>query len=104
MLPIAVLTVTGRRRITRRRVCRRRRISRGRVRRHLGFSWRWRWCRMLTAIAHQLAVVVADITDAMRDVERRRLLAAPMRPAADRSQCAAVHPKLPAALLVGTGR
>ena len=51
-----------------------------------------------------MAVIVADVADAMRDIEGGQLLAAAVCSAADGGQSRAVHPDFPAALLVGAGR
>ena len=88
-----VFAVAWRRAISRRRVARSRRIPRsgiGRPRRG-----------GLPAIADQVAIVVADIADASRDVESGELFTASMGSAADRAQGAALHSKIAAALLVG---
>jgi hypothetical protein len=52
----------------------------------------------------QLPVVVADVADAMGDIEGRHLLAAAVGPTANRSQCIALHSEIAAALLIGAGR
>jgi hypothetical protein len=58
----------------------------------------------LAAAADQLAVVVADIADAMSHIEGRLLLTATMGSAANCAQGAAMHPEVPAALLIGARR
>src|SRR5260370_41796734 len=65
--------------------------------------WR-RGCHSLAAIADQLAVVIADIPDAMRHIEGRQLIAASIGSMADRGQGATLHSAVPAALLIGARR
>src|SRR5262249_16963809 len=104
MLPIGLLfAVARRRRVSRSGVAGRRRISGARVGGGRALPRR-RGRRGLGPTADQLAVVVADVADAMRDIEGRQLLAAPVGSAADRCQSAALHSEIPAALLVGARR
>jgi hypothetical protein len=58
----------------------------------------------LAAIADQISVVVADIADAVRDIESGRLLAAPIRSAAERGQRGSLHSDVSAALPIRTRR
>src|SRR3954447_13838700 len=96
--------VAWRRAITRRGVPGLGGISGRRIARRLGLSrWRHRSSR-LAAVADQLAVVVADVADAMRHIEGCRLIAASIGSTADRGQGATLHSEVPAALLIGAGR
>jgi hypothetical protein len=106
-LPVALLFAVARRRPrSRRGVSWGRDVSGcwiSRISRCRALPWRrWRRRCRLPAIALQLAVVVADVAGAMSHIERSRLLPAVIGSAAKCAQSTALHPDVPAALLVGT--
>src|SRR6516162_2862274 len=65
---------------------------------------RWDGCGRLSAIADQLAIIVADITDTVRHVESRQLLAASIGSKAERGQGRPLHSEIAAALLIRARR
>jgi hypothetical protein len=58
----------------------------------------------LAAIAFEIAVVVADVTDAVRDVQGGPLLTATTGSAAQGGEDGALHPDVPAAFAIGAWR
>src|SRR6516162_1715840 len=96
VFPIRLFLAVTRRRITRGRVTRPRRILR--------LPGRWTRSGCLAAIADQISVVVADIADAVRDIESGQLLAAPIRSAAERGQRGPLHSDVSAALPIRARR
>src|SRR6201987_4142778 len=100
-----LFAVTRRRRITLSGITGRGRIPGRRIRPRLGFSgWRRHGSSGAPAIADKLAVVVADISNAMRYIERRQILPASIGSPAERVHRAALHSEIPAPLLIGTRR
>jgi hypothetical protein len=58
----------------------------------------------LTAIAYEIAVVVADVTDAIRDVQGGQLLTTTTGSAAQGGEDGTLHPDVPAAVAIGAWR
>jgi hypothetical protein len=55
-------------------------------------------------MAYEMAVVVADVTDAMRNVQSSPLLTATTGSAAQGREDAPLHPDVPAAVAIGAWR
>jgi len=55
-------------------------------------------------MAYEMAVVVADVTDAMRDVQGSPLLTATTGSAAQGVEDGSLHPEVPAAFAIGAWR